>query len=148
MTVEETQRLSEEEQQRRRSAVPALFTGTPFMSWLGLVVERYEPDDVATRLPFRVDLTNDGAVYHGGVVGSMIDTTGALAAWSNHDFDRGTRASTVSMALQYVATSPGSDLLCSARTTRRARGLVFTEITATDVTGTLLAHGVQTYRLG
>lgn len=26
----------------------------------------------------------------GGVVGAAIDTTGALAAWSNHDFDRGT----------------------------------------------------------
>jgi uncharacterized protein (TIGR00369 family) len=112
-----------------------------------LEVERYEPDDVATRLPFRTELSNDGQTYHGGVVGAVIDTTGALAAWSNHDFERGMRASTVSMALQYVAASSGVDLLCSARTVRRARELVFTEIAATDSTGKVLAHGLQTYRI-
>jgi len=139
--------LSEEEQRERRAAMPAIFARTPFMSWLGLVVERYEPDDVATRLPFRVELSNDGSTYHGGVVSAVIDTTGALAAWSNHDFDRGMRASTVSMALQYVAGSSGGDLLCSARPVRRARELIFTEITATDESGRVLAHGLQTYRI-
>jgi uncharacterized protein (TIGR00369 family) len=139
--------LTETEQRERRAAVPAIFAKTPFLSWLGLVVERYEPDNVATRLPFRVELSNDGKTYHGGVVSAVIDTTGALAAWSNHDFDRGMRASTVSMALQYVAGSSGGDLLCSARTIRRARELIFTEITATDESGKVLAHGLQTYRI-
>jgi uncharacterized protein (TIGR00369 family) len=139
--------LTEGEQRRRRAAIPGVFAKTPFLSWLGLVVERYEPDDVATRLPFRAELSNDGATYHGGVVGTVIDTTGALAAWSNHDFDRGVRASTVSMALQYVAASSGGDLLCSARTVRRARELIFTEITASDESGKVLAHGLQTYRI-
>src|SRR5580700_7317539 len=84
--VAETGGLSEAEQQQRRSAMPAIFAKTPFLAWLGIEVERYEPDDVATRLPFRVELSNDGSTYHGGVVGAVIDTTGALAAWSNHDF--------------------------------------------------------------
>jgi acyl-coenzyme A thioesterase PaaI-like protein len=51
------------------------------------------------------------------------------------------------MALQYVAGSVGGDLLCAARTVRRARELIFTEITATDEAGKLLAHGLQTYRI-
>jgi len=72
-----------------------LFAKTPFLAWLGLEVERYEPDDVSTRLVFRTELSNDGSTYHRGVVGAVIDTTGALAAWSNHDFDRVVRASTV-----------------------------------------------------
>jgi acyl-coenzyme A thioesterase PaaI-like protein len=99
--------LTEAEQQERRAAIPAIFAKTPYLSWLGLVVERYEPDDVPTSLPFRLEFSSDGSTYHGGVVGSVIDTTGALAAWSNHDFDRGMRASPVSMALQYVAGSSG-----------------------------------------
>jgi uncharacterized protein (TIGR00369 family) len=139
--------LTEAEQQERRAAIPAIFAKTPYLSWLGLVVERYEPDDVATRLPFRLELSNDGSTYHGGVVGAVIDTTGALAAWSNHDFDRGMRASTVSMALQHVAGSSGGDLLCSAGTVRRVRELIFTEITATDRSGKVLSHGLQTYRI-
>jgi acyl-coenzyme A thioesterase PaaI-like protein len=34
---------------------------------LGIVFERYEPDDVTIRLPWREDLANDGATFHGGV---------------------------------------------------------------------------------
>jgi len=139
--------LTEDEQRQRRAAMPGIFARTPYVAWLGLVVERYEPDEVATRLPHRVDLTNDGTVFHGGVVGSVMDTTGALAAFSNHDFDRGARPSTVSMALQYVAASRGGDLLCRARTVRRARELIFSEIAATDESGRVLAHGLQTYRI-
>ncbi len=147
MSADGASHLTEAEQQHRRAAMPGIFAETPFLAWLGLQIERYEPDDVATRLPFRIELSNDGSTYHGGVVGAVIDTTGALAAWSNHDFERGLRASTVSMALQYVASSAGSDLCCRARTIRRVRELIFTEITATDEAGKVLAHGLQTYRI-
>lgn len=147
MSTAEEGRLSEAEQRERRAAIPGIFAKTPFLAWLGLEVARYEPDDVTTRLPFRVELSNDGKTYHGGVVGTVIDTTGALAAWSNHDFDRGMRASTVSMALQYLAAASGTDLLCRAQTIRRARELIFTEITASDSAGKVLAHGLQTYRI-
>jgi acyl-coenzyme A thioesterase PaaI-like protein len=51
------------------------------------------------------------------------------------------------MALQYVAASSGGDLLCSAHTIRRARELIFTEITATDEAGKVVTHGLQTYRI-
>jgi len=147
VSTADSARLTGEQQLRRRAAIPGLLVQTPYLAWLGLQVQRYEPDDVATRLPFRVELSNDGSTFHGGVIGAVIDTTGALAAWSNHDFGRGTRSSTVSMALQYVAASSGGDLLCGARTVRRARDLVFTEITASDESGRVLAHGIQTYRI-
>lgn len=118
------------------------------MSWLGIVFDRYEPDDVTIRLPFREDLTNDGTYYHGGVIAAAMDTTGAAAAWSNHDFDKGTRASTISMTINYVGAAKRSDLICHARTVRRRKELTFTEITATDADGAVVAHAVQTYRLG
>ncbi len=139
--------LSDEDQRRMRAAIPATFTATPFMGGLGLVFDRYEPDEVTVRLPFREDLTNDGAVYHGGVVASLLDTAGAAAAWSNHDFRRGTRASTVAMSVQYVGAARRSDLVCTARTVKRGRELIFTEITATDAKGRTVAHAVQTYRI-
>ena len=139
--------LSDEEQQRRRLAIRDLFPRTPFMAGLGVVFDRYEPDDVILRLPFRADLTNDGVVYHGGVIASVIDSAGAAAAWSNHDFDKGQRASTVAMSVQYVGTARESDLICRAHTVRRGRELTFTEITATDADGNVVAHAVQTYRI-
>lgn len=139
--------LTEEEQEARRRAIPNIMPKTPFLGGLGIVFERYEHDEVTIRLPFREDLTNDGIYYHGGVVAAVIDTTGAAAAWSNHDFDRGARASTIAMSIQYVGACKKSDLICRARTVRRGKELTFTEITATDAAGTVVAHGIQTYRI-
>lgn len=139
--------LSDEEQTAKRRAIADLMPKTPFIKLLGLRFERYEPDDVTTRVPFNVELTNDGTVYHGGVIAAAIDTTGAAAAWSAHDFDRGTRASTVSMTVQYVGAAKKSDLICHAKTIRRGRELIFTEIAATDEAGAVVAHAVQTYRI-
>ena len=141
------QPLTEEEQHRHRQALRDVMPNTPFMGWLGIAFERYEPDDVIIRLPFRDDLTNDSVYFHGGVIASVLDTAGAAAAWSNHDFNKGTRASTVGMTVQYVGAAKRSDLRCHARTVRRRKELIFTEITATDADGEVVAHAVQTYRI-
>ncbi len=132
---------------RKRAAIADIMPKTPFIGGLGIVFDRYEPDDVTLRLPFREDLTNDGVVYHGGVVAAVIDTAGAAAAWSNHDFERGAKASTVSMTVNYVGACRQSDLLCHARTVRRARELIFLEINATDADGRIVASAIQTYRI-
>lgn len=124
-----------------------LMPRTPFLGGLGIVFDRYDPDHVVLRLPFREDLTNDGTYFHGGVIASVLDTAGAAAAWSNHDFDKGARASTVSMSVQYVGAAKKSDLVCHARTVRRGKELTFTEISATDADGSVVAHAVQTYRI-
>lgn len=141
------EKLTEEQQQRRRAAVAELMPTTPFLGGLGIVFERYEPDEATIRLPFRADLTNDGTYYHGGVIAAVVDTTGAAAAWSNHDFDKGARASTVSMSIQYVGACKQSDLVCHGRVVKRGKELTFTEITATDAAGAVVAHAVQTYRI-
>jgi uncharacterized protein (TIGR00369 family) len=141
------EKLTEEQQQRRRAAIAELMPTTPFLGGLGIVFERYEPDEATIRLPFRADLTNDGTYYHGGVIAAVLDTTGAAAAWSNHDFDKGARASTVSMSIQYVGACKQSDLVCHARVVKRGKELTFTEITATDADGAVVAHAVQTYRI-
>ena len=139
--------LSEDEQQSRRQAIRSMMPRTPYLKSLGIAFERYDPDEVTIRLPFREDLTNDGTYYHGGVIAAVMDTAGAAAAWSNHDFDKGARASTVAMSIQYVGACKRSDLVCHARAVKRGRELTFTEITATDADGTVVAHGVQTYRI-
>ncbi|HZB70887.1 MAG TPA: PaaI family thioesterase [Acidimicrobiales bacterium] len=139
--------LSDEDQRRRREAIRDLMPATPFLSGLGVVFDRYEPDDVTLRLPFRPDLTNDGTYYHGGVVASVVDTAGAAAAWSNHDFEKGSGASTVALSIQYVGACKQSDLVCHARAVRRGKELTFTEITATDADGRVVAHALQTYRI-
>jgi uncharacterized protein (TIGR00369 family) len=139
--------LTAEEQQARRQAIVEMMPKTPFIGGLGMVFEEIAPDTAVVRLPFRHDLTNDGTFYHGGVVAAVIDTCGALAAWSNHDFNKGMRASTISMSVQYVGACKQSDLVCEARAIKRGKELIFTEITARDPDGMVVAHAVQTYRI-
>ena len=76
-----------------------------------------------------------------------MDTAGAVAAWSNHDFDKGMRASTVARSIQCTGGAKRCDLACHARTTRRRKELTFTELTATDADGNVVAHAVQPYRI-
>jgi len=146
-TTDDALALTEADQQRLRGAVPGTMLATPYLSAFHLVFDRYEPDDVLLRLPFRPDLTNDGTYYHGGVIATVLDTAGAAAAWSNHDFGKGARASTVAMSLQYVGACKKSDLVCSARTVRRGKELTFVEMTATDGDGAVVAQGMLTYRI-
>jgi len=58
--------LTDQQQNERRQAVRDLMLTTPFIGGLGIVFERYQPDEVTIRLPFRRDLTNDGTYFHGG----------------------------------------------------------------------------------
>ncbi|MCC7075998.1 MAG: PaaI family thioesterase [Acidimicrobiia bacterium] len=139
--------LTEEKQAELRRGVIEVMPRTPFIGWLDLRFETYEPDDVVVRLPYREELTNDGTFYHGGVIAAAIDTAGAAAVWSNHDFDKGARASTVSISIQYVGAARRSDLVCRARCVKRAKELSFAEITATDQDGKTVAHALLTYRI-
>ncbi|HVS68907.1 MAG TPA: PaaI family thioesterase, partial [Mycobacteriales bacterium] len=43
--------LTEAEQQTRRHAIRDLMPETPFLKGLGVVFDRYEPDEVVLRLP-------------------------------------------------------------------------------------------------
>lgn len=139
--------MSEEEQSKMRRAVAERMPTTPFISLLGLKVEKFEPDDVAMRLPFREDLTNDGVYYHGGVIASVLDTCGSLAAWSNHDFSKGMRASTVGLSIQYVGACKKSDLICKATTIRRGKELTFVDIVGEDPERKVVARALLTYRI-
>lgn len=139
--------LSPEEQDRRRAVMRDLMVRTPYIGGLGVVIEEWSPDGVLCRLPFGEHLTNDGQVHHGGAVASLIDTAGAAAVWAGHDFERGTRAATVSLTVNYLGAARRVDLLARARCMRRGRDLSFAEIHVTDPDGRPVAQGSLVYRI-
>lgn len=139
--------LSAEEQHRRRRAVRDVFLASPYIANLGVVVERWAADGVQLRLPFAERLSNDGVVYHGGAVASLMDTAGAASVWAGHDFDKGVRAATVSMTVNYLGASRGNDLLADAVCVRRGVDLAFSEIRIADTDGRAIATGTLVYRI-
>ena len=139
--------LSDEEQDARRSAMREIMVSTPYISGLGLTVERWDAEGVRLRLPFDERLTNDGVVYHGGVVASLVDTAGASAVFAGHDFDTGARAATVSMTVNYTGAARQSDLIAHATCVRRGRDLSFSEIEVRDPEQRIVATGSLVYRI-
>ncbi|MGH9026769.1 MAG: PaaI family thioesterase [Acidimicrobiia bacterium] len=139
--------LSPEEQTERRAAMRDLMLRTNFMKGLGLVIEEWSENGVRMRLPFDERLTNDGSVYHGGAVASLMDSTGAGAVWAGHDYDNGMRAATVSMTVNYTGAAVRTDLIGEARCVRRGRDLSFSEIQIRDPDGKLIATGTLVYRI-
>lgn len=139
--------LSPEDQTKRREFMRGLMVKTPYIASLGIVVERWDPEGVTLRMPFDPELTNDGAVYHGGAVASLMDTTGAAAVWAGHDFDKGARAATVSMTINYLGAAVHSDLLADAVCVKRGRELAFSEIRVHDPDDKPVATGTLVYRI-
>ena len=139
--------LTDDEQRERRLAVRDLMFKTPFIAGLGITAEEWSEDGVRLRLRFDAKNTNDGRVYHGGVMASLMDTAGAAAVWAGHDFDKGAKASTVSMAINYLGAAYQNDLVAEARCVKRGKELAFSEIHIADADGKAVASGVLTYRI-
>jgi uncharacterized protein (TIGR00369 family) len=139
--------LTPEEQDTRRRAVRELMFETPYIGGMGIVPEEWSEDGVRLRLPFDPKLSNDGRVFHGGAVASLMDTAGAAAVWAGHDFDKGAKAATVNMAINYLGAAYESDLVAEARCVKRGKELAFSEISITDPDGKPVASGVLTYRI-
>ncbi|MEX2253874.1 MAG: PaaI family thioesterase [Acidimicrobiia bacterium] len=139
--------LTEQEQQERRSAMREIMLATPYIAGLGVVAEQWDADGVRLRLPFDPRLTNDGHVLHGGAVASLVDTAGASAVFAGHDFDKGARAATVSMTVNFTGAGRDTDLIANARCVRRGRDLSFAEIDVLGPDGRLVATGSLVYRI-
>lgn len=139
--------LSAEEQHERRQAVRELMFATPYIERMGMVVDEWGEEGVRIRLPFDAKLSNDGRVLHGGAVASLVDTAGAAAVWAGHDFDKGTKAATVNMAVNYLGAAYAADLVATARCVKRGKELAFSEISVADADGKPVASGVLTYRI-
>jgi uncharacterized protein (TIGR00369 family) len=115
-----------------------------FNQLIGIEILDWEPGLVRARVPFADRLSAHDGVFHGGVVATLIDTTGSGAVISGHDFNRGSRLTTVSMNVQYMSVAPGEDLIAEGTCTRRGRTLSFARVSVTSASGKLLAEGMLT----
>ncbi|HLG00346.1 MAG TPA: PaaI family thioesterase [Acidimicrobiia bacterium] len=139
--------LTEEQQQQSRQAVQGFMFKTPYIEGMGMVAEQWNEEGVRIRLPFDKKLSNDGRVFHGGAIASLMDTAGAAAVWAGHDFDKGAKAATVNMAINYLGAAYEADLIADAVCVKRGKELAFSEIRITDPEGKPVATGTLVYRI-
>ena len=100
--------LSDAEQAALRAKFRVHWQETvPFNLFSGVLIERWDPDGVTFRLPLRHELTGHKKIFHGGVIAALVDMCASGAVVAGHDFDLGSRLSTVSMSVQFLAGAPG-----------------------------------------
>jgi uncharacterized protein (TIGR00369 family) len=138
--------MTDDEQRDWRERMSKVMVRTNFIASLGTVVDQWTADGVRLRVPFAEHLTNDGREFHGGVIAALLDTAGASAVWAGHDFDKGLKASTVSMTVNYCGRARG-DLIGIGHCVRRGRDLHFSEVRVEDTDGNLVATGTLVYRI-
>jgi uncharacterized protein (TIGR00369 family) len=96
-------------------------SGVPFNAHAGLMVRRWEADGVEMVLPYAEHLSAHPGVFHGGVISALIDTAGCGAVAAGHDFDKGSRITTVALSIQFLTVAPGEDAVAHAACTRRGQ---------------------------
>ena len=127
--------LTDAEQQRRSQWFREHWqNGVAFNRRCKMRVTRWDGDAVEILLPYADDLSAHSGIFHGGVVGALLDTTATAAVMAGHDFNRGSRLTTISMSVQYLSVAPGEDLMCEGVCTRRGRTVNFAQATARGAT--------------
>lgn len=116
--------------------------GVAFNVEAGIRIERWDPEGVELFLPYADRLSAHTGIFHGGVVAALLDTTASGAVIAGHDFNFGSRITTISLTVQYLTVAPGEDLICSGRCVRRGRAVSFGEAAARGATsGKVVATG-------
>jgi uncharacterized protein (TIGR00369 family) len=121
---------------------------SPYVGHLGMQLTEMQPDVAVLTLPFTSSLITIGTTIHGGAIASLIDTAAMVAAWSDKTVPENMRGTTVSLTVTYLAPAEGEDLQATARVLRRGRSLVYLDVEVQSVSGTSVARGLVTYKLG
>jgi uncharacterized protein (TIGR00369 family) len=147
MTSDQT-RLTDEQQARRRAFFRRHWTdGVAFNRTLGVRVLRWEPDGVELELPYSDASSAHDGVLHGGAVAALVDTAGAGAVMAGHDFDKGSRLTTISLSINYLSGATAPAVVAHARCTRRGRTTHYAQIDVVAADGRLVAQGIGAYSI-
>jgi uncharacterized protein (TIGR00369 family) len=137
--------LSREEQARRSEWFRHHWdTGVAFNRTCGITVRRWSPDGVEMVMLYSDELSAHAGVFHGGAIATLIDTAGGAAVMAGHDFNLGSRLSTVSMSVQYLVAARGETVVALAHCTKRGRQTHFAEVTVSTDSGLAIAQGLVT----
>ena len=128
--------------------IASVIARTPYMKHLGM--EFLEGGDGWAKLKMRYQDENSTAfkALHGGAISSLIDTTGAMAAWTTAEIATPRYfGSTVGINVNYLSGAIGEDVFAEGRVLKRGKEIIYTDVRVTNAAGKLLAQGSVVYRI-
>src|SRR5271166_2219685 len=124
-----------------------LIERAPFCALLGIKIESAANGEARVRMPFRLNLLNEGgpqAPIHGGAIASLIDTAALTALLTAPDLQR---TATIALTINYLNAGVHSDLIASARLRKRGRRIASLSVEVADEAGQLIADALVTFRI-
>jgi len=130
-----------------RGQLIELLERAPFAAMLKLKIESAAKGAAKVRMPFDLQILNDGgpaAPIHGGAIATLADVAACAAAWSLAET---TRTATISMTVNYTGFAVNSDLVASAKVKRHGRRIASLSVEITDSSEALIADALVTYKI-
>jgi uncharacterized protein (TIGR00369 family) len=118
----------------------------PFARYIGLEFVEGGDGYAKLRLRFQQENTTANDALHGGAVASLIDTTGAMAAWTTSQILKNF-GSTVGVNVNYLSGVIGEDCFAEGRVLKRGKEIIYSDVRVTSGAGKLLAQGTVVYRI-
>lgn len=120
----------------------SLIDSMPFPASLGIRMVAATKEEVRARLEWHERLTTAGGGFHGGVLMSLADSTGALCAFLNLPADA-TGTTTVESKTNFLRGVSEGYVEAASKPLHRGRSLIVVETDIRDPTDRLVARVTQ-----
>ena len=121
---------------------------TPYMAHLGMEFVEAGEGYAKLRLRYQKENSTAAEALHGGAIASLIDTTGAMAAWTTAEIATPKYfGSTVGITVNYLSAVIGEDCWAEGRVLKRGKEVIYNDVRVTNEAGKLLAQGTVIYRI-
>ena len=140
--------MDETTQQKNLDRIARVIATMPFSVHLGMEFVEGGEGYAKIRLHYKDENSTWGQALHGGAIASLIDTTGAMAAWTTAEIATPKYfGSTVGVTVNYLSGAIGEDIFAEGRILKRGKEIIYTDVRVTNEQGKLLAQGSVTYRI-
>ena len=134
--------------QKNYERIGKVVSMTPFMRHLGMELVEADEGYAKLKLRFQKENTTLGDALHGGALASLIDTTGAMAAWTTAEIATPRYfGSTVGVNVNYLSGAIGEDVFAEGRVLKRGKEIIYSDVRVFNPAGKLLAQGTVVYRI-
>ncbi len=125
-----------------------IFQAQPFIKALHLEIEHVKNALAIVRMPFSDDLNGDlDGCFHEGAITALMDTTGALAAWSTVPLEMH-KASTPSMHINFFKKAASQAVYALASVRWQKQEFFLNDVHIVDAkNGSVIADGTVAYRI-
>src|SRR5271170_6790290 len=137
-----TRKLTEEEK-RVTELVRQRMKESKSSELLGFEVESVHDGRAVFLLDVRPDHKQVHDVVHGGILASLADTTGAIAAYTVVPF--GSEIATLELKINYMEPVPGGKVRAEAKVLRAGRNFIVTECEIFNESGSMAAKALMTF---